>query len=115
MPVIADPNIAEVMRLASLLSIVIHSLLPLPTQSRLICDQAYAIRFSLSRARPNITHCDTKSRLTYQYSRISDLVGSPPDLWISLVNLRVFLLWLRSLPGSHWIYQDHPQIYLTHP
>ena len=30
-PVIADPDIAKVTRLASLLPIVIHSLLPLPT------------------------------------------------------------------------------------
>ena len=36
---IANPDIAEVTRLASLLPIVIHSLLPLTTQSRLTRDR----------------------------------------------------------------------------
>ena len=95
-----------------------HHLLPPPSstpQSRLTCDQAYAVRHSLSRAHSGIARRNTKSRLNsliLQYLGSSQITTRSLDL---LGNLRTFLLWLRSLLGSLRIYQDHLRIYLTHP
>ena len=61
---IADPDIAEVTRLASLLPIVIHSLLRFSTHPvETDTWPAYAVRRSLSRAHSGIAHRNTKSRL----------------------------------------------------
>ena len=86
-PAIADPNIAKVMRLASLLPIIIHSLLSLTTPVEAYMWLVYTIRCSLSCAHPGIACRDTKLKLINRYSHISDLVRSPPDLWISSVTL----------------------------
>ena len=115
-PAIADPDIAEVTRLASLLPIIIHSLLPLtatpsrdlhvtrPTPSGVpshVCTLVSPTTI-LSRDSTMILSYLGSSRIT---TRSSDLLG----------NLRTFLLWLRSLLRSLRIYQDHLRIYLTHP
>ena len=111
-PAIADPNIAEVTKLASLLSIVIHSLLLLYTQLRLTRDRPMPSGVP--------SHVCTLVSPTTILSRDSP-TNTPGSSWIAIQfvdlfgNLRTFLTWLWSLFRSLRIYQDHPQIYLTHP
>ena len=66
-----------------------HPLSPTPPHplSRLTRDQTYAVRRSPSRAHSGIACHDTKSRHSYRYSHISDLVRLPSDLQISSVTL----------------------------
>ena len=103
---IADPDIAEVTRLASFLPMSsTPSYLSQQHQSRLTHDRTYAVRRSLSRAHSGIARRDTKSRLNHKmilsYLRSSRITIRSSDLF---GNLRIFLLWLRSLLGSLRIY-----------
>ena len=104
---IADPDIAKVTKLASLLptSSTPSSLLPLTTPVETYTWPAYADRCSLSCAHSGIACCDTKLRLNLKmilpYLGSSRITIQSPDL---LSNLRTFLPWLRSLLGSLRIY-----------
>ena len=96
---IADPDIAEVTRLASLLTTSSTPSSLSSPQSRLTRDQAHdTVHGSVSiTCTCGIACSDTKSRLKSQddhaldsprrYSCISDLVGSPSDLRISSVTV----------------------------
>ena len=87
LPMIANPDIAKVTRLASLLPIIIHSLLPLNTQSRLTRDRPTPSSIP-SHVHTLVLPTTILSRdSSCWYFCISDLVGSPPDLRISLVTL----------------------------
>ena len=105
---IADPDIAEVTRLASLLPTSSTPSSPSPPSRDLHMTGLHyrpIDRRSLSRAHPGIARHDTKSRLNLKM--ILSYLGSS---WIAtrssdlLGNLRTFLLWLRSLLGSLRIY-----------
>ena len=87
-PVLANPDIAEVTRLASFLPIIVHSLLPLTQpQLRLTCDRPTPTGVPFH-VRTLVSPTTILSRDTsIWYSHILDLVGSPPDLRISSVTL----------------------------
>ena len=105
---IADPDIAKVTRLASLLptSSTPSSLSPTSQDLHVtgLCCQPID-RCSLSRMHSGIAHRDTKSRLNHKmilsYLRSSWITIQSLDL---LSNLRTFLPWLRSLLGSLQIF-----------
>ena len=87
---IADPDIAEVTRLASLLPTSSTPSSSSTTQSRLTRDQADDTVLSsvLYHVHTLVSPAAILSRdSTRRYSSISDLVGSPSDLRISLVTL----------------------------
>ena len=105
---IANPDIAEVTRLASLLPTLSTPSSLSSTQSRLAHDRSTSSpidRRSLSRAHSGIARHDTKSRLNLKtillYLRSSQITIRSLDLF---GNLRIFLPWLWSLLGSLWIY-----------
>ena len=86
-PVLANPDIAEVTRLASLLPMSSTPSSPLITQSRLTRDRSTlsGVPFHV---RTLVSPTTILSRDTsIWYSHILDLVGSPPDLRISSVTL----------------------------
>ena len=105
-PMIANPNIAKVIRLASLfLSSSTPSFLSIPVKT--YTWPGLHPRHSLSCAYSGITRYNTKLRHQLPilpYLRSSWITIQSADL---LGNLGTFLLWLWSLLGSLQIYQDH--------
>ena len=101
---VANPDIAEVMRLASLLPIVIHSLLHLIPQSRLTRDRSTPSGIP-SHVRTLVSPAAILSRDSTQvillYLRSSRITTRSLDL---LGNPRTFLPWFWSLLGSLWIF-----------
>ena len=101
---LANPDIAKVTRLASLLPTSSTLSSPLLPQSRLTRDRSMLSSInkpSLPRAHSGIARRNTKSRLNHKmillYLGSSWITIRSSDL---LGNLRIFLLWLRSLLGS---------------
>ena len=114
-PTIADPDIAEVTRLASSLLSSSTPSYPLTTPVETYMWLAYAIRHSLSHVHSGITHCDTKLRLNsliLLYLGSSQITTQSSDL---LSNLRTFLGFshgldpfgsIRIILGSIWLIFD---------
>ena len=96
---IADPDIAKVMRLASLLptSSTPSTLYTTSRDLHVTGSTIPPLVASLSRAHSGIARCDTKSRLNLKmillYLGSSRIAIRSSDL---LGNLRTFHLWLRS-------------------
>ena len=102
---IANPNIAKVMRLASLLPTSSTPSSPSPTQLRLTRDWSMPSGVpSHMRTLVLPTVILSRDSTPRHYSSISDLVGSPSDLWISSVTLGPSTFGFGHRIGSLQIY-----------